>query len=250
MKRITMMLAACGVLAAGVMTVAADAHTRPHHPAKISHAIVVGVVTAAPTLASPDQFTANARVAKRGKAKAALTSVTITTNGSTKFDINGNRSATVSGIAVGEHFIAKFAGSKTDTLTELVATPALAVRAHTPGTKTVLYAFLGKVTATDSSSNPETITVDVTRSTPKGLFTGTDTFDVKSVGKIVVGDVVDGGTRAASGLSAATIEGQPLNVVINHGLRKHHRWDSKGAWNTDRATLNHKAKHRNSKHPF
>jgi len=223
MKRITLMLAACGVLAAGVMTVAADAHTRPHHHTKVSHAIVVGVITAAPTSAEPDQFTATARVAGHGKSKAALTSVTITANGSTKFDINGSRSATVSGIAVGQHFIAKFAGSKTDTLAELVATPALAVRAHTPKE---FYGFVGKVTATDATSTPETVTVDVKRSTPKGFFTGTVTFEVKSLKKIVDGDVISGGIVAAPGTSAATIEAEPIAVFRGRGhdrrLHRHH----------------------------
>ena len=214
MKRITLMLAACGVLAAGVLTVAAGAHTRPHHHTKISHAIVVGVVTAAPTSAAPDQFTANARVAEPGKSKAALTSVTITTNGSTKFEINGSRTATVSGLATGDHFRAKFAGSNSETLTELTATPALTVRAHTPKK---FYGFVGKVTATDATSTPETVTVDITRSKPKGFFTGTVTFEVKSLKKIVDGDVISGGIVAASGTSAATVEAKPIAVFRGRG---------------------------------
>jgi hypothetical protein len=223
MKRITLMLAACGVLAAGVITVAADAHTRPHHHIKTSHAIVVGVVTAGPTVASPDQFTANARVVEPGHKKAALTSVTITTNGSTKFDINGSRTATLSAIATGDHFSAKFAGSNTDTLTALTANPALAVRAHTPKE---FYGFVGKVTATDATSTPETVTVDITRSKPKGFFTGTVTFEVKSLKKIVDGDVISGGIVAAPGTSAATIEAESIAVFKgrkhDHRLHRHH----------------------------
>jgi hypothetical protein len=237
MKRITLTLLACSALAASVLTVAqAEAHGRPyHHHHRAAVAYVVGKVTAGPTVADPDQFTATAKVVERGTRQTATT-VTITTNSSTKLDVNGDHSAPLSAIAPGDRFTAKFAGSSSDTLDTLTASPALAVVDRTPKE---FYGFLGTVTAIDSSSTPATVTVDVTRSAPKGFFTGTDTFEVKSLKKIVVGDVVSGGIVTAPGTSAATIESEPIPVFINHG--HHHGWRGKAAWHRFESQTSRKA---------
>jgi hypothetical protein len=225
---------AASALGVGALVAQADAHGRPdHHHHRGAYAYVIGKVTTGPTVANPDQFTATAKV--RGT-KQTATTVTITTNSGTKFDVNGDRKAALSAIAPGDKFTAKFAGSKSDTLATLTASPALAVVDRTPKE---FYGFLGKVTAIDSTSTPATVTVDVTRSAPKGLFTGTDTFEVKSLKKIVVGDVVSGGIVAAPGTSAATIESEPIPVLINHG--HHHGWRSKAAWHKYESQASSKA---------
>jgi hypothetical protein len=152
----------------------------------------------------------------------------ITVDSGTKLDINGNKTtATVGELAVGQKFTATFDGTPTETLTAIVANPALSVTATTPK---ALYAFVGTVTATNTTSTPETVSVAVTESLPTGLFTGTDTFDVGpgtfifggsssslfgSLSNVAVGDVVAGGLVSTGGQAASAIEADPLQVLVD-----------------------------------
>jgi hypothetical protein len=224
---------------------------------------VSGVITAAPTSSDPDQFVATASVvqpihggapwrpisgpvfggqhpgtqgsiqrahhsgASSSPSASGTPDTTITVGSSTSFDINCNKSATVTDLAAGQTFTAVFDGTPDETLAEIVANPAVSVSAKTPKS---LYAFEGTVTATDATSSPETVSVAVTESTPTGLFTGTDTFDVGpstfvfggpsgslfgSLSDVSVGDVVAGGLVGPGGQTASAIEAQPLQVLVD-----------------------------------
>ena len=117
--------------------------------------------------------------------------VTITTNSSTKFDVNGNTSATIANLAAGDRFIASFAalpgqgsGNEGSSVrrshwdqggsTTVPTTPALEVIAESPPQ---LYAFVGTV-ATAPTALPGSLSVTVSQSLPAGLFTGTQTFQI------------------------------------------------------------------------
>jgi hypothetical protein len=224
-----------------------------HHGIFGQNAIVSGVITA--ISGGGDQFTATASVAPPGfggsawrggrfggspwrgghhtrshcdrGATTGTPDTTITTNDATTFDVNGTSGLTIASLAVGDTFTATFAGTPGESLADIVANPALSVTAQTPNT---LYAFVGTVTATDTTSSPETVSVSITGSTPTGLFTGTDTFDVGpgtfvlggaggsllgSLSNVAVGDVVAGGLVATGGQTAAAIEADPLRVLVD-----------------------------------
>lgn len=177
------------------------------------------------------------------------TTVTITTNSSTRFIVNGDDTATIANLAAGDRFIATFASLPTpptmpptpgmsnstraahherlvgDQAASVPTTPALQVIAEAPPQ---LYAFVGTVTATDTTSG--TVTVNVTSSLPAGLFTGAQTFDVGpqtlvfggtstsligNVSNITVGDVVAGGEIGMGGETAAQVEANPLQVLVD-----------------------------------
>jgi hypothetical protein len=152
---------------------------------------------------------------------------TITTDSATTFDVNGNNSLTFSSLAVGDTFTATFDGTPSESLADIVANPALSVTAYVPN---ALYAFVGTVTGTDTTSSPETVSVNVTGSTPAGLFTGTDTFDIGpgtfvlggaggsllgSLGNVTTGDVVAGGLVTTGGQAASAIEADPLQALVD-----------------------------------
>lgn len=169
--------------------------------------------------------------------------VTITTNSSTKFDVNGNTSATISNLAAGDRFIASFAalpgqgsGNEGNSVRRshsdqggsatVPTTPALEVIAESPPQ---LYAFVGTV-ATAPTALPGSLSVTVSQSLPAGLFTGTQTFQIGSqtlvfggsvsslfggTPTISPGDVVVGGEINMGGLTAAQVEANPLQVLVD-----------------------------------
>lgn len=171
----------------------------------------------------------------RGSGTApATTQVTINTTSATVFRVNG-QTATISDLSQGQRFVALFNGSPGDTLQTIVSGAALAVYAHTPPAQRQLYAFVGRVTAVDTSSSPNTVTVDVTNSFPSSLVpagSGPQTFTVSpdtmilggsssngleggSLGDVTVGDVVAGGEIGAAGETLSQVEASPLGVLID-----------------------------------
>jgi hypothetical protein len=169
--------------------------------------------------------------------------VTITTNSSTRFDINGNTSATIANLAAGDRFIATFAalpgqgnsgqgmsghhdGFGDHGVSAVPTTPALQVIAEAPPQ---LYAFVGTV-ATTPTALPGSLQVTVSSSLPAGLFTGAQTFQIGSqtlvfggsmsamlgsTPTISQGDVVVGGEINMGGLTAAQVEANPLHVLVD-----------------------------------
>jgi len=172
----------------------------------------------------------------------AETQVTITTNPSTEFKVDGNDKADLGELASGQSFVASFIGSPSDSITELTANPALRVIAWTPPTRstppaqppaaTTLYAFVG--TVTDVSTSADTVTVEVSESLPSGLvpsgstpqtFTiGTGTLILGAGGTSLLngtladdvarGDVVAGGLLRAAGLTLSQVGSTPLRVLV------------------------------------
>jgi hypothetical protein len=151
----------------------------------------------------------------------------ITTDGSTAIKIDGRQSSAAS-LAVGDYFTAVYAGTPDESLTTITSAPALALSVFAPVQADSLYAFVGTVSSTDTTTG--TVTVNVTGSTPNGLFTGTDTFDVGSqtivlgnsggtlsgsLTNVAAGDVVAGGLIAPSGESASTVESTALGVLVD-----------------------------------
>jgi hypothetical protein len=165
-----------------------------------------------------------------------LTPVTITTTSATILRVEGSGSSdTLGGLTAGDEFLATFAGSPSDALTTIVSTPALSVSAHTPPTARQVYAFVGTVTAVDTTGTPNTVTVSVTDSLPGGLVasgSAPQTFTVSDATEILGGSTTDGlsgGTRAdvatndtvagvlagATGETLAQVESSPLQVLID-----------------------------------
>lgn len=160
------------------------------------------------------------------------TPVTITTNGSTRFRVNG-RTATAADLAAGQRFVALLPGTPGESLQTLTASPALSVFAHTPPTPRQLYAFVGTVTAVNAAAG--TVTVNVTNSVPSGLVpagSGPATFTVSastlvlggpnagglfggSLSNVAVGDVVAGGEVGTAGETLSQVEASPLQVLVD-----------------------------------
>jgi hypothetical protein len=151
----------------------------------------------------------------------------ITTDGSTAIKIDG-RPSSAGSLAVGDYFTAVYAGTPDESLSTITSAPALAVSVFAPVQADSLYAFVGTVSSTDTTTG--TVTVNVTGSTPNGLFSGTDTFDVGSqtivlgnsggtlfgsLTNVAAGDVVAGGLIAPSGESASTVESTALGVLVD-----------------------------------
>jgi hypothetical protein len=165
--------------------------------------------------------------------------VTITTDGSTMFRVNG-QTATISDLAPGDRFVALFPmptdtmwdGGQTSgvTLQQVVASPALAVFATAPPAQRQLYAFVGTVSAVDTTA--DTLTVNVTNSIPAGFVTSPATFTVSpdtlilggnatgglfggSLTGVSAGDVVAGGLIGTAGETLAQVEATPLQALID-----------------------------------
>lgn len=258
---------------AGIATITAGTPTRvTAFAAPTPEFVVEGRITAAPTTANPDEFTATAKIVqprshgRRGFGRFAhrsfgagysygrsidgfglghvfggrygfasrhhtatkpTTGVQIQVDANTKFDVNGNKSATVSNLADGQKFVAVFAGSpSTASLSSLP--PALDVYAKTVDRT---YSFSGTVKAASATTTPETVTVSVARSEPKGLFTGDDVFTVgtrtrisvrgHALTDVAVGDRVEGSLRAPAGDTATQLEALPLGSLIDlHHFRR------------------------------
>lgn len=148
--------------------------------------------------------------------------VLITVDVNTKFDVNGDKTATASDLTDGQRFVAVFAGSPSSASLSSLP-PALAVYARTVYRS---YGFVGSVVTTDTTDTPNTITVDVTKSSPWGLFSGDQTFEVgsstqvftksgDSLADVNAGDVVAGGLIAPVGDTATELEALPLNVLVD-----------------------------------
>jgi hypothetical protein len=167
-----------------------------------------------------------------GGSTTGTPNTTVTTDSATTFDVNGTSGLTIGSVAVGDTFTATFDGTPSESLADIVANPALSVTAHTATThaQNTLYAFVGTVSGTDTTTSPETVSVNVTESTPTGLFTGTDTFDVGpstfvlggaggsllgSLSNIATGDVIAGGLVSTGSQAASAIEADPLQVLVD-----------------------------------
>lgn len=174
-----------------------------------------------------------------GGTGSAPQQVTITTNTSTKFRVNGQM-PTIDALAAGDKFVALFPAPMSTmwgqgatsgvTLQQVVSSPALAVFAKAPPATHQLYAFVGTVSAVDTTAG--TVTVTVTNSIPTGLITGSATFTVSadtlvlggnatnglfggSLMGVSVGDVVAGGLIGTAGETVAQVEAMPLQVLID-----------------------------------
>lgn len=164
---------------------------------------------------------------------AKTPNTTITVDSNTKLLVDGV-SEPVSDLAVGQTFTAVFNGTPDEALSQIVSGPALSVTAHTLGARVTtphsLYAFVGTVTATNTTSSPETVSVAVTESRPTGLLSGTETFAIApttfvfggkagsmfgSLSSVKVGDVVAGGLIASTGQTAAAVQAAPLKVLVD-----------------------------------
>lgn len=243
MKRLLICLVAALPLTLGTAAANADGSG----PFDLPGASVVPVVgTVVSTDAANGTFVANAYVPVPqdggfghdsdffGRTPVATTQVTITTDSNTRVRVN-DEEGTVGDMAAGDQFAALFTGSPGDPLETLVASPALAVLDQTPPKPQAhqLYAFVGTVTATDTTAG--TVTVDVTRSLPSDLvpagsapvaFTigpetlvlgGTSGGDLfgGSLSNVAVGDIVAGGVVGDAGETLAQVQSTPLKLLLD-----------------------------------
>jgi hypothetical protein len=162
----------------------------------------------------------------------ATTQVTITPDSTTQIEVNG-QSGTVANISPGDKFEAVFSGSPTDPITTIVSKPPLELKVHTPDTHShgALYAFVGSVTAVDTTAG--TVTVNVSRSLPSSLvpagsspvtFTigpntlilgGSSGLIGGSLTGVSPGDIVAGGLFAPAGQTLTQIGTLPLRVLLD-----------------------------------
>lgn len=162
------------------------------------------------------------------------TQVTITTDPSnTKFRVN-SKDGSISDLAAGDKFMAVFNGDSSEDITTLVQNnPPIGVLAITPPKPNQLYAFVGTVTAVNTTNG--TVTVNVTNSLPAGLvpaasnpatFTiggdtlilgGTSTSGLSwgSLSNVAVGDVVAGGLTAPQGETLTQVESTQLRLLLD-----------------------------------
>jgi hypothetical protein len=166
-----------------------------------------------------------------GDAVGPLSSVTITPGPGTRVELNGH-SASASDLAAGDTFSAAFAGAPGDSLDSLASNPPLVIVARSAPKHRSLYAFVGTVSATDTTNG--TVTVTITRTLPASLapagssatFTvGPDTLVLGtgsgsslfggSLSGVQPGDVVAGGLMADSGLTLAQVSPQPLRLLLD-----------------------------------
>ena len=168
------------------------------------------------------------------------TQVTIMTNSSTFVMVNG-QPGTVAGMRANDHFFAQFSGSPTDSIQTLAANPALAVFDTTPN---VVYGFVGKVTAVNTTAGTVTVTladtIPSTLGTPGSAATfavGPDTLILGSasasvsahddgesdgasglgepLSDVTVGDTVAGLEIATGDETLAQVEAQPLGLLLD-----------------------------------
>jgi hypothetical protein len=175
-----------------------------------------------------DARRANHRGGGSDSSSPTTTQVTITTIGSSQIEVNG-RNATISSLVAGQTFVATFDGSPGTDITTLVTNnPAVSIEAKTPPQA---YAFVGTVTALDTTA--DTVTVNVNSSLPSGLvpsgsnpatFTvdsstvilgGTSTSLFGALSNVSVGDVVAGGLVASAGEPLSQVESTPLKLLID-----------------------------------
>ena len=169
-----------------------------------------------------------------GNSSPTTIRVTVTTNSSTEFRVNGEL-GTISSLAAGARFQSVFDGIAGSDITTLVTNnPALTVTADD---RPQLYAFVGTVTAVTkpSSGSGGTVSVDLINSLPTEIaseasnpvtFTvGADTLilggsgagglSVDSLSGVSVGDLVAGGLIAAVGDTLRQVEGAPLRLLLD-----------------------------------
>ncbi|MHB8691380.1 MAG: hypothetical protein ACYDHH_09045 [Solirubrobacteraceae bacterium] len=163
-----------------------------------------------------------------GPTEPTPTRVTITVGPNTQISVEGNDNATIADLAAGERFRALFAGSPSDSIQTLTASPALAIEAMGEHHHGQLYAFAGSVTGKTAG----TVTVKVSDSFPSGLiapgssatFTvgastlvigGSGGFTQGSLANVGIGDVVAGGLLGPAGETAAQVESQPLMLLLD-----------------------------------
>ncbi len=154
MKKILIMLTALLSLSLGAAVAQADHAGAGFAPPLTGsqQAIVSGTVVST----SGDTFLANAYVLTPGSGYSAsapiTTQVTITTNSSTTFRIDGNTQATIANLAPNQAFYASFSGDPSEGLTALIANPAISVLAFTPQTHHIYVAGTIISIGTDGTS--------------------------------------------------------------------------------------------------